>query len=324
MRVVVVGAGLSGLAAAKAFTEKGCDVVVVELQPFIGGLSSSLRTIGFRVDVAPMLLSRSDAERFQELGCRFREVKLKKGVVKPGPLEYKASLGLKAKPWPLKWEDKVYVPEDGPGSLVDAVRPKPTRWIMGKVKDINLEEKTLRAGFNVKLSYDVLVYTCSLLELSRKLGLGLEEELKYRGLAVMAIGYEGEPPRQEELLYHGGTGTICFSVLYTSKVDPAAASQGYYLLHAFHTWGGEVDLMAGLQERILSDLRRLKLVRGTKVLERIFLHKYGLVEAPPKVVSEAYEALRDKGVVLAGRLGLWREMSAWEAVESGFNAAEAL
>jgi phytoene desaturase len=56
-RVVVIGAGLGGLAAALRLQGLGCDVTVLEQQPDPGGRAARLRTEGFTWDTGPSLIT---------------------------------------------------------------------------------------------------------------------------------------------------------------------------------------------------------------------------------------------------------------------------
>ena len=57
MRVVVIGAGLGGLATALRLQGQGCDVTVVEQRPRPGGRAYQLRDAGFTWDTGPSLLT---------------------------------------------------------------------------------------------------------------------------------------------------------------------------------------------------------------------------------------------------------------------------
>jgi phytoene desaturase len=57
MRVVVIGAGLGGLAAALRLQAMGCDVTVLEQRAAPGGRASRLRTAGFTWDTGPSLIT---------------------------------------------------------------------------------------------------------------------------------------------------------------------------------------------------------------------------------------------------------------------------
>jgi phytoene desaturase len=57
MRVVVVGAGLGGLAAALRLQGLGCEVTVLEQRPRPGGRAYQLRDAGFTWDMGPSLLT---------------------------------------------------------------------------------------------------------------------------------------------------------------------------------------------------------------------------------------------------------------------------
>jgi phytoene desaturase len=52
-KVVIVGAGPGGLAAAMLLAGKGADVTVLEKQPRVGGRTSAIESSGFRFDVGP-------------------------------------------------------------------------------------------------------------------------------------------------------------------------------------------------------------------------------------------------------------------------------
>ena len=59
-RVVVVGAGLAGLTAALHLRGAGCEVTVVEREPFAGGRAGRLDVEGFRFDTGPTVLTMPD------------------------------------------------------------------------------------------------------------------------------------------------------------------------------------------------------------------------------------------------------------------------
>lgn len=59
-RVVVVGAGLSGLAAALHLAGQGREVVVVEREPVPGGRAGRLDVGGYRLDTGPTVLTMPD------------------------------------------------------------------------------------------------------------------------------------------------------------------------------------------------------------------------------------------------------------------------
>ena len=62
MTVVVIGAGLSGLAAARTLQRSGQKVMVLEQSPEIGGRVQTLDIDGYRVDKGfHCLLYTSDA-----------------------------------------------------------------------------------------------------------------------------------------------------------------------------------------------------------------------------------------------------------------------
>ncbi|MFJ6407482.1 FAD-dependent oxidoreductase [Streptomyces hydrogenans] len=60
--VVVVGAGLAGLTAARRLTGAGLSVAVLEAEPFLGGRHATAETDGFRLDRVGRLLTLSTEE----------------------------------------------------------------------------------------------------------------------------------------------------------------------------------------------------------------------------------------------------------------------
>jgi len=62
-RVVVVGGGLAGLAAALRLATRGVEVVLFERQPTLGGKAGEIVVDGFRFDTGPTLLTLPDVVR---------------------------------------------------------------------------------------------------------------------------------------------------------------------------------------------------------------------------------------------------------------------
>jgi len=73
--VVIVGAGMGGLAAALALARHGFRVVVIEARPEVGGLASSFTCAGLRYDAGPyILLDRPGLEwAFRAVGLSLDE-----------------------------------------------------------------------------------------------------------------------------------------------------------------------------------------------------------------------------------------------------------
>ncbi len=71
MRVVVIGAGLGGLAAAAHVRARGHDVVVVEREPIPGGRAGLIAEAGYRLDTGPTVLTMPDllGEVFAAVGA---------------------------------------------------------------------------------------------------------------------------------------------------------------------------------------------------------------------------------------------------------------
>ena len=56
-RIVVIGAGLSGLAAACHLIGAGHEVTVVEREPIVGGRCGRLEQDGFAFDTGPVVMT---------------------------------------------------------------------------------------------------------------------------------------------------------------------------------------------------------------------------------------------------------------------------
>lgn len=69
-RVVVIGAGFAGLAAALRLAHRGADVTVLERAPRPGGKAGEWRTGGFRFDLGPSVLTLPQVVRdtFEQVG----------------------------------------------------------------------------------------------------------------------------------------------------------------------------------------------------------------------------------------------------------------
>ena len=74
-KIIIVGAGLSGLTAAAYLSKKGHKVIILESTEKIGGRAQSFRYKGFRFDLgASMILMKDVFERvFEELGTKLEK-----------------------------------------------------------------------------------------------------------------------------------------------------------------------------------------------------------------------------------------------------------
>lgn len=102
MRVVVVGGGLAGLAAAFELTEAGADVVVLEAGDRFGGQVRTTRERGFLIEEG------ADGFTPEQSGCRalLHDLRLDDEIIAPEPLPHLVL--------------------DVPGRLRDAPAPPPT------------------------------------------------------------------------------------------------------------------------------------------------------------------------------------------------------
>ncbi len=66
-RVIIIGAGIAGLATAHLLTERGAEVAVLEASDRVGGLSRSFEWHGFSCDIAPHRLYTDDEEALGQL-----------------------------------------------------------------------------------------------------------------------------------------------------------------------------------------------------------------------------------------------------------------
>ena len=55
--IIVIGAGITGLSVAWRLSKKGYKVIVLEQQKFSGGLSTSIKEKGFKMDIGPHFLT---------------------------------------------------------------------------------------------------------------------------------------------------------------------------------------------------------------------------------------------------------------------------
>lgn len=56
-KIVIIGAGITGLALAWKLSRKGFKVIVVERQNFVGGLATSILYKGYKIDIGPHYLT---------------------------------------------------------------------------------------------------------------------------------------------------------------------------------------------------------------------------------------------------------------------------
>lgn len=72
--VIVIGAGIAGLAAAKALQEKGIDVIVLEARDRIGGRIHTDRSLGFALDMGASWIHGIDDNPIYDLALESNAV----------------------------------------------------------------------------------------------------------------------------------------------------------------------------------------------------------------------------------------------------------
>jgi hypothetical protein len=80
--------------------------------------------------------------------------------------------------------------------------------------------------------------------------------------------------------------------------------EGYMLVYSFASVSTKNKLRPGLWEKMLSDLKKLGIIKGDIISSRYYIEKYALLGRWDKL-GEVKNKLSGVGVTLMGRLGLW-------------------
>ena len=81
--VVVIGAGIAGLTAAYQLKKAGCDVLVLDMNDYVGGRMANVEWVGFRVDIGAKFVTTADkslVEMVREVGLSDQMVKSNEGL----------------------------------------------------------------------------------------------------------------------------------------------------------------------------------------------------------------------------------------------------
>ena len=85
-KIVVIGAGISGLSVAWKLSEKGYEVKIIEMDKFIGGLARSIKIENYFFDIGPHSFFSEDKEVFKKVMNLFEgeqgEIPYSKRIVK--------------------------------------------------------------------------------------------------------------------------------------------------------------------------------------------------------------------------------------------------
>jgi len=73
-RVVVVGAGISGLLTSLALAKEGRRILILEKNPYIGGVCRSYKVDSYQVDTGPHIITRLEDGPIRELMNRYFDV----------------------------------------------------------------------------------------------------------------------------------------------------------------------------------------------------------------------------------------------------------
>ena len=113
--VAIVGAGVSGLAAARRLQQRGAKVTIFERNDYVGGRTKSIRKDGFTFDCGALVMLPTYKNVFafiKELGieAHIHEMKLRLAIVRDGKrhaFDYKAPLRTAAGMQLLSWGSKL-------------------------------------------------------------------------------------------------------------------------------------------------------------------------------------------------------------------------
>jgi protoporphyrinogen/coproporphyrinogen III oxidase len=134
-RVIVVGAGVAGLAAAHRLTQQGFEVTVLEAEDYVGGKTAARRRDGFTLNTGASVLAGS----YKEMLAIAEEIGVGDQIVKVAP-----TVGVYA-------DDRVYwLRGNLPGALLDFVRTPLLSWrsklLLGRLALDSFRNRK-RAGF---------------------------------------------------------------------------------------------------------------------------------------------------------------------------------
>ena len=76
IKIIILGAGVTGLSAGVRFLENGCDVCLVEKAEHVGGLAKTVVRGNYRLDIGPHHLCSKNETILHEMLALFKKDEL--------------------------------------------------------------------------------------------------------------------------------------------------------------------------------------------------------------------------------------------------------
>lgn len=311
MRVVVVGAGLAGLAAAWELTRSGADVTIVERESRVGGIILTERRDGFIVEGGPDGWLAAEPEipaLAAELGIGDRQVsQMAKGSSRwtgraLEPLqegEAAALLGIPVRRGDLSAGFSSFA--GGMGDLVDAlvarlgpkirtslgvtgVRANGPTWQVSVAPGPALEASAVILALPAYAAAPLLIQA----GVAAARGLG---DAIYQPSSTVSLAYRADQigRRLEGTGFVANDAGVLRACTYASAKFPGRAPRGHTLLRAFVA-PAEDDPAAAAHRELAAILE----VRGTPMWSRVFQWSRGIPRPTPEhraLVAEVRDAL---------------------------------